>query len=188
MGSFFVPRYCNASATCVVSTRVDCARSAMVLLTFKIRVNARAERWYFSIAILSNSLPCSLSAQAVFKSLVFSSALQVIWVPLYLCNCFPRAARTRALIFLEDSDSVVEVRSSKFTLGTSTVRSILSRMGPDTFWVYLRIWCGVQIHMRFGSVRYPHGQGFIAAISINCAGNVTVPEAREMEMTPSCSG
>ena len=44
--------------------------------------------------------------------------------------------------------------------------------------MYRSIWYGLHLHLRFGSVKYPHGQGFIAATSISRAGNRIVERTR----------
>ena len=44
------------------------------------------------------------------------------------------------------------------------------------------------MHSFSSSPENPHGQGFIAAISIIFAGNVQLPEALEIVITPSSSG
>src|SRR4030095_16606172 len=43
-------------------------------------------------------------------------------------------------------------------------------------------------HSRFKSPKYPHGQGFIAATSMNSEGKVTLPAARETVTFPSSIG
>src|SRR6185312_12619155 len=46
----------------------------------------------------------------------------------------------------------------------------------------------VQWHSRVRSLKYPQGQGFMAAASMNRAGKVSDMEARAMETVPSSSG
>jgi hypothetical protein len=41
---------------------------------------------------------------------------------------------------------------------------------------------------RFKSPKYPHGQGFTAATSMNSEGNVALPAARDTVTFPSSSG
>jgi hypothetical protein len=47
---------------------------------------------------------------------------------------------------------------------------------------------GVQWHSLVGSPKYQHGQGFIAAASMNRAGKVTETAAREIVTAPSSNG
>jgi hypothetical protein len=63
-----------------------------------------------------------------------------------------------------------------------------SSNGPEIFETYLWIIGGVQWHSRVGSPKYPHGQGFIAAASMNREGKVTETAAREIVTAPSSSG
>jgi hypothetical protein len=63
-----------------------------------------------------------------------------------------------------------------------------SSNGPEIFETYLWIIGGVQWHSRVGSPKYTHGQGFIAAASMNREGKVTETAAREIVTAPSSSG
>jgi hypothetical protein len=54
--------------------------------------------------------------------------------------------------------------------------------------MYFLIWGGVQLHSFLGSVKYPQGQGFIAATNINRAGKLNEKEARETRTRPSSMG
>ena len=66
--------------------------------------------------------------------------------------------------------------------------SIRSSSGPLIFDMYFSTWRGVHLHSFVFVPQYPHLQGFIEHTSINCAGNVTVPFARETVTCPSSSG
>ncbi len=72
--------------------------------------------------------------------------------------------------------------------GTSTMRSMRSRNGPESLPRYFAMCVGVQRHPRCSSPKNPHGQGFIAATRTNRAGNTTVRAARAIVTRPSSSG
>jgi len=56
------------------------------------------------------------------------------------------------------------------SFGTSIIMSMRSRSGPEIFFWYLMICSGRQVQGLVGSVLYPQGQGFCAAMSMKCEG------------------
>src|SRR5262245_22866167 len=78
--------------------------------------------------------------------------------------------------------------SLNVTAGTSMCMSIRSSRGPDIFETYRWICIGEHLQSRVGSLKKPHGQGFIAAASMNRDGNVNDIEARLIVTLPSSSG
>src|SRR5699024_8777999 len=98
------------------------------------------------------------------------SALQVSPVSPNRASCRCRAALTRCRIWEEGSPGAWEDNSSYSTGGTSTCRSIRSRIGPESRDRYRSTALGVQVQGRVGWPKYPQGQGFMAATSINRQG------------------
>src|SRR5664280_2248960 len=66
--------------------------------------------------------------------------------------------------------------------------SMLSSSGPEIFDTYRWIIMGVQWHSRERSLKYPQGQGFMAATSMKRAGKVSDMAARAMVTVPSSNG
>ena len=85
------------------------------------------------------------------------------------------------------SDFVL-ISSSVVSRGTLTIKSILSKSGPDNFERYLWIWNSEHEQSFSLSPRNPHGQGFIAPTSINCAGYLIEFLALEITTSPSSRG
>jgi hypothetical protein len=54
--------------------------------------------------------------------------------------------------------------------------------------MYLNLRPGLHLHALCGCIKYPHGQGFIAATNINLAGKVKTPFALEIVTSASSSG
>jgi len=99
-----------------------------------------------------------------------------------------RAASTRARIAADGSPRRSSDNFWNGTRGTSTWMSIRSISGPLTRPMYRSIMFGEHLHGRLGSVKYPHGQGFIAATSMIWAGNRSVECTRGIVTHPSSSG
>ena len=72
--------------------------------------------------------------------------------------------------------------------GTSMKISNLSKRGPEILFWYFFICFGVHLQVLFLTVKWPHGQLFIAAINVNFAGNVCVELALFIFIYPSSSG
>jgi hypothetical protein len=66
--------------------------------------------------------------------------------------------------------------------------SILSNNGPEILAMYFCIIPEEHVHEFDGSVAYPHGQGFIAAASINLQGYVSDIFTRAIVTNPSSRG
>ena len=80
------------------------------------------------------------------------------------------AAFTRSRMAAEGSPASWEDSSSYSTGGTSTWRSIRSSSGPEIRDRYRSTALGVQVQGRVGWPKYPQGQGFMAATSMNRQG------------------
>ena len=129
-----------------------------------------------------------LSTQNFLISSLSISLLVTVLLPLKRSFWIFLAFSTRSLIAFESSDGESAASFSNLIRGTSTWRSIRSRMGPEILRWYFMIADGLQEQIFCGSVALPQGQGFIAAMSVKRAGNSRVPWARETEMRPSSSG
>ena len=100
----------------------------------------------------------------------------------------PEEGRTRPRTCAEVSPPDEPLNSRAGSAATATVKSIRSRSGPEMRDPYRAICIGEQRQGRDTSPWYPHGQGFIAPISMNRAGNDTVRKARAIRTQPSSSG
>src|SRR6266851_2858523 len=180
-------RYCSASATCASSMAARPSRSAMV----------RATRWTRWTA---RPLSCSLSAAASNNAWPWASrgASRRSWGPVsapFHGPCGrrslwrPRAAITRSRTSaLDSAKTAVRSSSPAGCRGTSTCRSIRSRIGPDSRARYRCRSIGVHSQSRRGSPAKPQGQGFDAAIRMKRAGSTACPRERATASRPSSSG
>ena len=83
--------------------------------------------------------------------------------------------RSGAATVADDSGRRAETSTAGATRSTATHRSIRSRSGPETRRRYRSGTPGGQLHARSADPSWPHGHGFIAATSVNRAGNDLAP-------------
>ena len=95
-----------------------------------------------------------------------------------------RAATTRARTTADASPPAACAAAR----GASTRRSKRSRRGPLIRAAYAARRAGGHVHSRSGSPAMPHGQGFMAATTMQSAGSVTAPCARARCTRRSSSG
>ena len=99
-----------------------------------------------------------------------------------------RAAAIRAATGADASGSSGPTRAAGGTRSTATHRSMRSRSGPETRRRYRSGTPGGQVHDRSADPSWPHGHGFIAAMSWNRAGNTSARPTRTTATLPSSSG
>ncbi len=104
------------------------ARSAMVRATFRMRCQARADRSSCALAWVSSLAPAASGWQLASTSRVVRRAFGLCW----RAACLAWAASTRARTVADDSPSALLASASGGSAGTSMIRSIRSRKGPES--------------------------------------------------------